>query len=57
MLYSSYSSTPGDIANIVAFLASLAARSITGQSIIVDGGRAPSIRNYGPGVAVTPQGT
>ena len=50
------SSTPGDLAHGAAVLASPVARSITGQSIM-DGGRAPSILNYGPGVAVTPQGT
>ena len=57
MLYSSYASTPGDFAKVVAFLASPAASSITGQSLIIDGGLAQAILNHGPGVAVTPQGT
>jgi NAD(P)-dependent dehydrogenase (short-subunit alcohol dehydrogenase family) len=54
MLYSSCACTPSDLANSVAFLASPAARCITGQSLIIDGGRTPSIRNHRPGVAVTP---
>ena len=57
MLYSSYASTPGDLANVVAFRVSPAVSSLTGQSIIVDGGLAQVIRNHGSGVAVTPQGT
>jgi NAD(P)-dependent dehydrogenase (short-subunit alcohol dehydrogenase family) len=57
VLYSSYAFTPGDLAHVVAFLARPAARSITGQSIMVDGGLAQAIRNQGPGVAVTPKGT
>jgi NAD(P)-dependent dehydrogenase (short-subunit alcohol dehydrogenase family) len=57
VLYSSYAFAPGDLAHVVAFLARPAARSLTGQSIMVDGGLAQAIRNQGPGVAVTPQGT
>ena len=57
MLYSSSASTPGDLATIVAFRVSPAARSLTGQSLIVDGGLAHVIRNHRSGVAVTPQGT
>jgi NAD(P)-dependent dehydrogenase (short-subunit alcohol dehydrogenase family) len=57
VLYSSYAFTPGDLAHVVAFLARPAASSITGQSIMVDGGLAQAIRNQGPGVAVTPKGT
>jgi NAD(P)-dependent dehydrogenase (short-subunit alcohol dehydrogenase family) len=57
VLYSSRASTPGDLANVVAFLASPAASSLTGPSRSVDGGLAHAIRNHGPGVAVTPQGT
>jgi NAD(P)-dependent dehydrogenase (short-subunit alcohol dehydrogenase family) len=48
---------PGDLVHVVAFLASPAASSITGQAIIVDGGLAQSILNHRPGVAVTPKGT
>ena len=57
MLYSSHASTPGDLANVVACLASPAASSLTGPSRSVDGGLAHAIRNHGLGVAVTPQGT
>jgi NAD(P)-dependent dehydrogenase (short-subunit alcohol dehydrogenase family) len=57
VLYSSYAFTPGDLAHVAAFLARPAARSLTRQSIMVDGGLAHAIRNQGPGVAVTPQGT
>jgi NAD(P)-dependent dehydrogenase (short-subunit alcohol dehydrogenase family) len=56
VLYSSYAFMPGDIANVVAFLASPAASSLTGPSSSVDGGLAQAILNLGPGVAVTPQG-
>jgi NAD(P)-dependent dehydrogenase (short-subunit alcohol dehydrogenase family) len=57
VLYSSYAFTPGDLAHVVAFLTRPAASSITGQSIIVDGGLAHAIRNQGPGVTMTPKGT
>jgi enoyl-[acyl-carrier-protein] reductase (NADH) len=57
VLYSSDAATRGGIANVVAFLANPAAHAITGPSCIVDGGLRQSILNYGPGVAVTPQGT
>ena len=56
MLYSSYASTPGDLANVVVFPASPAANSLTGQSLIIDGGLAQAILNHGLGVAGTPKG-
>ena len=57
MLYSSYAFTPGDLAHVGACLARPAASAITGPSIMIDGSLAHAIRNQGPGVAVTPQGT
>lgn len=42
--------TPEDIADVVVFLASDAARFVTGETISVDGGMAKTIDLYGGGV-------
>ena len=48
--------TPGDIADVIAFLLSPAASYITAQALVVDGGLTRSILNHAPGVAATPKG-
>jgi 3-oxoacyl-[acyl-carrier protein] reductase len=42
--------TPEDIANVIVFLASDAARSVTGETISADGGMARTLDLYGGAV-------
>jgi 3-oxoacyl-[acyl-carrier protein] reductase len=43
-------SVPDDVADVVAFLASDAARFVTGETICVDGGMARTVNLYGGAV-------